>query len=54
MNDFMFNKEVKLLSIALRLKTEWKLTKASAKILTRAFFRIGAESPRFIKWRARG
>ena len=54
MNDFMFNKEIKLLGIALRLKTEGKITKVSAKILTRAFIRIGTESPRFIKWRARG
>ena len=54
MNDFMFDKEAKLLSVALRLRNEGKLTKVSARILMRAFVLIGTESPRFVKLQARG
>ena len=54
MDDFIFVKEVKLLNVALRLRNEGKLTKISARILMRAFVRIGTDSPRFVKWRARG
>lgn len=50
----MFDKERHLLSVALRLANEGKLNKISAKILSRAFNRLILETPRFVKYKARG
>ncbi len=50
----MFNKEKHLLGVALRLANEGKLNRVSAKILTRAFNRLILETPRFVKYKARG
>jgi len=52
--ETMFSKEKHLLSVALRLANEGKLTKVSAKILSRAFNRHILETPRFVKYMARG